>query len=172
MPHSTATGNRNPTDLPAEDVLLAEPGRRGAPKVDQPLAHLANRSRRSAVWLEATYPMPRGTRSLEEYLRRQHQDLPSHSGLDIDLELDAVRRRLRFESNPRHIAWLHERADLLEEWRRRWFGEDLAQASPLFRNPHALGTTACGKGATPAPVPSPVQPATTVVAVRGHGRGR
>jgi hypothetical protein len=52
---------------------------------------LANRPRRSAAWLEATYPMPRSTRSLEEYLRRQHQDLPSPSGLDIALELDAVR---------------------------------------------------------------------------------
>jgi hypothetical protein len=117
--------------------------------------------------------MPKPTRSLEEFLRRQHQDVPSLSGLDIDLELDAVRSRLRFEPNPHNVAWLHERADLLAEWRRRWFGEEPNMTSILSRNLHALEGCGCGKGSTAAsPLPGASSPATTMITVRGRGRAR
>ena len=144
---------------PDSDYLLAEPGQRGAPQVDQPLAHHANRPWRSVAWLEATYPLPKATRSLEEFLRMSHQDLPSLSGLEIDLELDAVRNRLRFESNPRHIPWLHARTEVLAEWRQRWFGEDPSPApTPSSQPTHPQSTTS--------------QAATTVIQIRGRGRGR
>jgi hypothetical protein len=149
------------------DIVRAEPECRGAPLVDQPLAFRANRPQRSIAWLEATYPMPRVTRSLLEWMRAHHQDIASLSGLEIELELEAVRHRLRFETHPRHIAWLHERVEEIEGWLRRWMGHE----APIpFPQPESLG--GCGLRKSPAPSRAADSgTSTAVIPVRGRGRG-
>ena len=82
--------------------------------------------------LDRLYPMPRPTRTIEEWARLHHHDLPELSDLDLDREAFDLARRLCRDRDRGRVAWLVERRDALRAECRRRAAEDgrLATAEP------------------------------------------
>ncbi len=101
--------------------------------------------------LERIYPMPRDTRSSDDYDRCRHRDLPGLADLDLDRAAFGVANRLYHDRDAGRVAWLVERRDAIRaEFRRR--------RSPQSTNPVSR------------PSPQPAGCDHPLIPVRGGGR--
>jgi len=81
---------------------------------------LGGRQVRSPRYLDAVYRMPNENRSLDDYYRARHLDVPHLDDLDLVLEERCVLARLSYEGNRECRSWLIARRDaILRERRRR-----------------------------------------------------
>jgi hypothetical protein len=67
------------------------------------------------AFLELAYPIPRDTRSHDDFERRRHLDLPDLSSEDLALEGYRVLLRLCFERDALSLDWLRERRRVVRE---------------------------------------------------------
>lgn len=90
------------------------------------------------AFLELAYPIPRDTRSRDDFERRRHQDLPDLSSEDLALEGYRVLLRLCFERDALALDWLRERRRVVREeierrraevWGTQHRGDDYPRAS-------------------------------------------
>lgn len=79
-----------------------------------------------APFVVRLYPLPNPMRSLGDYYRARHEDLPHLDDSDLRAELARVRMRRALEQDAAAAAWLAEREDrLVAELgtrRARWGG--------------------------------------------------
>ena len=108
--------------------------------------------------LERIYAMPRDCRSLEDYDRGRHLDLPGLTDDDLDREAIRVAHRWAYEPDRAPRGWLTERRDAIRAERdRRREADRRASAAP---DP---------VGITWAP-PRRARPATPGLVIRKGGR--
>lgn len=85
--------------------------------------------------LDHLYILPKDTRSLEEYQRARHLDLPDLDSVDLSVEAFRVMSRLAREHDSARRGWLAERRSAVraEQGRRRE-----AQYRAAHREPTAI----------------------------------
>ena len=105
--------------------------------------------------LDRIYAMPNENRSLDDYHRARHLDLPRLDDLDLVLEERCVLARLAYDGDWGRRAWLIERRGAIQHERRR-------RRSTSTRSP--------GLFAPPYPHPERADVGRPVVPVRGGGR--
>ncbi len=100
--------------------------------------------------LDRLYPMPRPTRTIEEWVRLHHRDLPDLSDLDLDREAFAVARRLCRDRDACRVAWLVERRDAVRAERRRRIDPD-GRLVAADRRSTPFGGRSAGRGRPASP---------------------
>jgi hypothetical protein len=80
--------------------------------------HHHGRSGFSDAYLEKIYPMPRMTRSLEEWYRFRHEDLPGLDDATLAREGRRAQWRADLDADPDRRRWLTERVAAVEAERQ------------------------------------------------------
>lgn len=139
---------------------------------------------RSKVDLDSIYKLPCPLRTLEEFQRGRHEDLPYLDDAALDRDLRLVQLRADADTDPAVRAWLLERlsaGDVEKESRKRQRAQDAVPAtaivwstasSPATRHDAPLPQSHHQRPSPRTPKSQPTQPSNrrTVVLPENGGR--